>query len=107
VRFCSQSSVSIWWRKFDFDADNVHFPIYAFANPLPDPFEDLDLRQIARLKWNWRDQTRHRTREKGVDDLLDRMVELERLQIETEDWEQKRTAQIRTGLTHALIVFCI
>jgi hypothetical protein len=35
------------WRKFDFDADNVHFPIYAFANPLPDPFEDLDLRQIA------------------------------------------------------------
>lgn len=82
------------WRKFDFDADNVHFPIYAFANPLPDPFEDLDLRQIARLKWNWRDQTRHRTREKGVDDLLDRMVELERLQIETEDWEQKRTAQI-------------
>jgi len=24
------------WRKFDFDADNVHFPIYAFANPLPD-----------------------------------------------------------------------
>jgi hypothetical protein len=54
----------------------------------------LDLRQIARLKWNWRDQTRHRTREKGVDDLLDRMVELERLQIETEDWEQKRTAQI-------------
>lgn len=82
------------WRKFDFDADNVNIPVYTFANPLPDPFHDLDLRQVARLKWNWRDQTRQRTREKYVDDILDRMVELERLQMETEDWEQKRSAQI-------------
>ncbi|XP_052061049.1 interaptin-like isoform X4 [Mytilus californianus] len=82
------------WRKFDFDADNVNIPFYGFSNPLPDSFRDLDLRQIARLKWNWRDQTRHRSREKGVDDILDRMVELERLQMETEDWEQKRSAQI-------------
>ncbi|XP_063440139.1 putative uncharacterized protein DDB_G0282133 isoform X2 [Mytilus trossulus] len=82
------------WRKFDFDADNVSYPYYPFSNPLPESFRELDMRQIARLKWNWRDQTRQRSREKGVDDILDRMVELERLQMETEDWEQKRSAQI-------------
>ena len=48
------------WRKYDFDAENVEIPDYEFADPLPDPFCEIDLRQVARLKWNWRDQTKSR-----------------------------------------------
>ncbi|KAK3086235.1 hypothetical protein FSP39_015604 [Pinctada imbricata] len=82
------------WRKYDFDADNVEIPEYEFADPLPEPFRDIDLRQMARLKWNWRDQTKARPGDGCLNGILDRLVDLERLQIETEEWEQKRMSQI-------------
>lgn len=81
------------WRKYDFDADHVDIPPYEFADPIPEPFSDLDLRQMARLKWNWRDHTRAKAKE-NVDLILDRLVELERLQLDTEEWENKRYAQV-------------
>lgn len=82
------------WRKFDFEADVIDILPYEFPVALPDPFNDLDLRQITRLKWNWRDQTKARPEESIVEDMLDRMLDLERLQMETEDWENKRTSQM-------------
>ncbi|XP_062609028.1 uncharacterized protein LOC134270802 isoform X2 [Saccostrea cucullata] len=78
------------WRKYDFDADHVDIPPYEFADPIPEPFSDLDLRQMARLKWNWRDHTRAKAKD-NLDLMLDRLVELERLQIDTEEWENKRS----------------
>ncbi|XP_061162924.1 uncharacterized protein LOC133172122 isoform X2 [Saccostrea echinata] len=78
------------WRKYDFDADHVDIPPYEFADPIPEPFSDLDLRQMARLKWNWRDHTRAKAKD-NLDLMLDRLVELERLQIDTEEWECKRS----------------
>ncbi|XP_048762635.2 uncharacterized protein LOC125671155 isoform X3 [Ostrea edulis] len=81
------------WRKYDFDADHVDIPPYEFADPIPEPFSDLDLRQMARLKWNWRDHTRAKPKD-NLDLMLDRLVELERLQLETEEWENKRYSQV-------------
>ncbi|XP_022340028.1 uncharacterized protein LOC111134855 isoform X5 [Crassostrea virginica] len=81
------------WRKYDFDAEHVDIPPYEFADPIPEPFNDLDLRQMARLKWNWRDHTRAKAKD-NVDLILDRLVELERLQLDTEEWENKRYAQV-------------
>jgi len=82
------------WRKFDFDANDVDIPPYEFVEPLPEPFSELDLRQVARLKWSWRDQTKERPQDTEVEDILDRLVDLERIQMETEDWEQKRSTQL-------------
>ncbi|XP_021375884.1 uncharacterized protein LOC110464787 isoform X3 [Mizuhopecten yessoensis] len=82
------------WRKFDFDVDETDIPPYEFEEVLPESFRDLDFRQIARLKWSWRDQTKERPNDGVTEDIMDRMVELERLQMETEDWEQKRSVQL-------------
>ncbi|XP_033753691.1 uncharacterized protein LOC117337042 isoform X3 [Pecten maximus] len=82
------------WRKFDFDVDENDIPPYEFEEVLPESFKDLDFRQIARLKWSWRDQTKERPNDTVTEDIMDRMVELERLQMETEDWEQKRSVQL-------------
>ncbi|XP_060077986.1 uncharacterized protein LOC132557507 [Ylistrum balloti] len=82
------------WRKFDFDVDETDIPPYEFEEVLPESFRELDFRQIARLKWSWRDQTKDRPNDGITEDIMDRMVELERLQMETEDWEQKRSVQL-------------
>lgn len=82
------------WRKFDFDANEYDIPVYEFADPLPEPYQEIDLRQTARLKWSWRDQTKHRPGDSELEDVLDRMVDLEKLQMDTEDWEHRRSAII-------------
>lgn len=82
------------WKRFDFDADHVDIPPYEFKSPLPDAFGNLDLSQLVKLKQNWRDHIRHIPREECAAELFDRVVELEKLQQETEEWEVKRAVQI-------------
>jgi len=83
------------WRQYDFDMTNIEVPKYEFANPFPEYIEDqLDLKQMAKLKWNWRNHLKTNVpREPDLEGVLDRLVEYERLQLDTIDWEKKRASQ--------------
>jgi len=84
------------WRQYDFDMSNIDVPPYEFANPFPEYMDDLDLGQMARLKWNWRNHVKVKVdREPDLEGLLDRLVEFEKLQMDTVDWENKRASQNR------------
>lgn len=84
------------WRQYDFDMTNIDLPPYEFANPFPDYIQEVDLKQMAKLKWNWRNHVRVKTaREPDLEGVLDRLVEFERLQMDTIEWEKKRAAQIK------------
>lgn len=87
------------WRQYDFDMSNIEQPPYEFPNPIPEDLEDLDLRQMAKLKWNWRNHVKTKTsRDSDVEGIIDRLVEFEKLQADTIEWENKRAAQIRKAL---------
>ena len=85
------------WRQFDFDMSNLDQPPYEFKNPFPDYLDDVDLKQMAKQKWNWRHHIKQKTgpRPEDLEGILDRLVELEKLQMDTVAWEQKRIAQMR------------
>ncbi|KAL4235152.1 hypothetical protein ACF0H5_006790 [Mactra antiquata] len=87
------------WRQYDFDMTNIDLPPYEFQSPFPEDLEDLDLGQMARLKWNWRNHVKvKKTREPDLEGMLDRLVEFEKLQKDTIDWENKRAAQVKKAL---------
>ncbi|XP_045192641.2 uncharacterized protein LOC123548981 isoform X2 [Mercenaria mercenaria] len=87
------------WRQYDFDMSNIDIPPYEFESPLPEDLEDLDLRQMAKLKWNWRNHVKNKTsRDSDLEGVLDRLVEFEKLQADTIEWENKRAAQIKKAL---------
>ena len=85
------------WRQFDFDMSNIELPAYLFKSPFPDYLVDIDLKQMAKQKWNWRHHLKQRTgpRPSDLEGVLDRLVELEKLQMDTVAWEQKRSIQLR------------
>ena len=80
------------WRQFDFDMSNIDIPPYLFKDPFPDYLDDVDLQQMARQKWNWRHHIKQKTgpRPDDLEGVLDRLVELEKLQMDTVAWEHKR-----------------
>ncbi|XP_048254806.1 uncharacterized protein LOC125381653 isoform X2 [Haliotis rufescens] len=80
-------------RRFDFDAEHVDIPAYEFETTLPEPFGRLDLKVIARQKYDWRDILSVRPMAKAVETILDRLVDIEKLQSETVEWETKRLRQ--------------
>ncbi|XP_060553511.1 uncharacterized protein LOC132714629 isoform X3 [Ruditapes philippinarum] len=87
------------WRQYDFDMSNIDIPPYEFQSPFPEDLEGLDLRQMAKLKWNWRHHVKSKApRESDLEGVLDRLVEFEKLQADTIEWENKRAAQIKKAL---------
>ncbi|KAK3608066.1 hypothetical protein CHS0354_031054 [Potamilus streckersoni] len=83
------------WRKFDFDMDIVDLPPYDFKNPFPEELADIDLRQIAKTKGNL-SQYRPSSKDTPLDSIFDRLIEMERYQMETEEWENKKSRQAQT-----------
>ena len=85
------------WRQFDFDMSNIDLPPYEFKSPFPEYLDDVDLKQMAKQKWNWRHHLKQKTgpRPADLEGILDRLVELEKLQMDTVAWEQKRMTQMR------------
>ncbi|XP_013396138.1 uncharacterized protein LOC106163173 isoform X2 [Lingula anatina] len=86
--------------KFDFDADNVDIPVYDFKYPLTGGFEKMDWRDLVETmifreegsddKLDWRDMTKKRPTHKYEENMVDRLIEMERHQIDTEDWEEEK-----------------
>nr|KAG5687253.1 hypothetical protein BaRGS_016428 [Batillaria attramentaria] len=84
-------------RRFDFDAENVDLPPYEFKCPLPDKLMNVNLRLCAREGTDWRDSLKTlplNSVSANVSGMMDRLVELEKMQIVTEDWETKRLRQL-------------
>ena len=78
-------------RRFDFDAENVDLPPYNFKRPLPDQLAKVNLRLCAREGSDWRDfLTTAAPADATLRAMMDRLVELEKCQIVTEEWEAKK-----------------
>ncbi|XP_052817738.1 uncharacterized protein LOC128243815 isoform X2 [Mya arenaria] len=88
------------WRQYDFDMSNIDIPPYEFESPFPSHIEDLDLRQMAKFKWNWRNHVKVKTdNDSDLGGILDRLVEFEKLQLDTIEWENKRASQLKKQAT--------
>lgn len=81
-------------RRFDFDAGNVDTPPYLFTCPLPLPFSELNLQLCAREDRDWRKQLSLPLPESVATQntcvILDRLVEMEKAQIVTKEWEARK-----------------
>ncbi|CAH1779616.1 unnamed protein product [Owenia fusiformis] len=85
-------------RKFDFDAMRLEIPPYEFTSALPIELNRLDYREISQIEFDWRDQTKLRPPIKEDEKIIDRIVLLEKLQVETEEWERARRERIRNAI---------
>ncbi|KAL8594283.1 hypothetical protein ACOMHN_000985 [Nucella lapillus] len=78
-------------RRFDFDATKVDVPLYDFKRPLPDSLSKVSLRLCAREGTDWQDYLSTVPPEgRALKGLMDRLVEMEKYQIVTEDWEARK-----------------
>ena len=79
-------------RRFDFDAEKAEQPLYEFPCPLPASLSKISLRLCGREDREWRDYLPPSSPALGgeVKGLVDRLVEMEKYQIVTEDWEAKK-----------------
>ncbi|XP_041375326.1 uncharacterized protein LOC121388155 isoform X2 [Gigantopelta aegis] len=82
-------------RRFDFDAENYDIPPYDFGHPIPEPYNKLDLKLIAKQNYEWRDIIKTKPKEEYIERYLDRIVEIEKNQLETEEWESRRLKQLQ------------
>ena len=80
-------------RRFDFDAENFDIPPYDFGNPIPEPYSKLDFKLIAKQNYEWRDIIKTKPKEEYIERYLDRIIDIEKNQLETEEWEGKRLKQ--------------
>ena len=81
-------------RKYDFDVTNITVPPYEFEDPISEEMRLVDFKELATKEENWRkliDKT-------PVDELeyllIDRIIELERLQAKTVEWEEARREKL-------------
>ena len=88
------------WRQYDFDMANIDLPPYEFKSPFPEFVEEIDLKQMAKLNWNWRNHLKAKTgpRDPDLESILDRLVEFEKLQKDTVEWETKRAMQLKRAI---------
>ena len=90
-------------RKYDFDAEHVDIPPYEFAPALSQPLRNMNLKEICMGEKNWRELTSDGTEDAVEALIVDRLIELEKLQVKTEQNEERakeraKSAKLRTGL---------
>lgn len=75
----------------------MYIPTYEFSKVLSEDMSHLDLREIATAQGNkdnnWRDYTDRKPTDEEAQ-IIDRLVELERLQVKTEEWEDARREKL-------------
>lgn len=75
----------------DFSADTIEPPPYEFKCPIPFPFDKLNIHLHAKDKHDWRHPIGVLgPADPSVSAMLDRLIEMERLQIETQEWEVRQ-----------------
>ncbi|PVD20530.1 hypothetical protein C0Q70_18686 [Pomacea canaliculata] len=83
-------------RRFDFDAGNVELPPYEFKSPVPDSLENVNLRLCAKDGVSWREQVSPglvASLPQNVVGMVNRLVELEKYQLVTQEWEARKLRQ--------------
>ena len=85
-------------RRFDFDAEKLDVPVYEFECPVPEPFTRINFKYHARENTDWRSQQLSLDPD-PIDDTLsaifDRLADLSRKEVDTEDWEDRRLTSAR------------
>lgn len=81
-------------RKYDFDINNVTIPEYEFAAPLSKEIQTLDISALSCKEHNWRHYTEIKPEDEIESNIIDRLIDLERLQKKTKDWEVTRKEKI-------------
>ena len=82
-------------KKFDFDALKVEIPPYEFEPPLMEQLREINFRSLAENELNWRVQTEYRPQDPYEAYFADRIQELEKMQLQTVEWEDRRRERIR------------
>lgn len=92
-------------RRFDFDAADVEIPPYEFEYLFSNGFEKMDWRDLVETLMsreedtgktiNWRDMIKRRPRLPEEYPVIDRLMELQRYEIETEDWEEEKREKVK------------
>ena len=82
-------------RKYDFDATVVDYPACEFPYPLPECTESLNFAELCLSEKNWREQTTVRPEIPEEEYIIDRLIEFERLQAKTKEWESAKQDRIK------------
>ncbi|RUS83222.1 hypothetical protein EGW08_009033 [Elysia chlorotica] len=83
-------------RRFDFDASKCEIPAYEFECPVEAPYNKINFRFHACEGSDWRHTNYAIGAEipSNLTAMFDRLLEMEKRQIETEEWEEKRMKQL-------------
>ncbi|CAL1536537.1 unnamed protein product [Lymnaea stagnalis] len=85
-------------RRFDFSAENIDLPVYCFKNPVPSPLDKINIRYCALQKLDWKmSPFAIGSIDPAVCSLMDRLVEIEKIQAKTARWETQRVRHVRRG----------
>ncbi|BFZ19155.1 hypothetical protein BsWGS_22194 [Bradybaena similaris] len=83
-------------KCFDFTVGNLENPVYDFKCPVPFPLDLIDLHLHATENSDWRvGCCRSEAADPVVGAMMDRLVQLERLQMETQECEDRRLRLMR------------
>ncbi|GAB6033055.1 hypothetical protein CHUAL_012671 [Chamberlinius hualienensis] len=76
---------------------------YLFLDPVSPNMKDVDLKELGRVNISWRMLTMSRPKTKGEEDFFSRLVQLEKLQYRTLQWEmEKELLSKRDGRSSAM-----
>jgi hypothetical protein len=76
-------------RRYDFDAENTDIPPYEFAYPFSEELKQVKFRLLANTDNDWRQLVSTKLDDKEAT-VIDRLLEIERLQVKTEELEDIR-----------------
>ena len=84
-------------RKYDFDVGNTNIPPYEFCYPLADELNGFDFKLVLRSDKSWRELSNYdpACEEEGA--MIERLVEFEKLQRKTEEWEMQRQQRLASA----------
>ena len=81
-------------RKYDFDALNILQPAYTFSQPLSEEMMDQNLTALSQEDSNWRENVKNIPEDDIECEIVDRLIEFERLQSKTHEYEQARKERL-------------
>ncbi len=74
-------------KKYDFDASFVEVPPYEFKSPISEQLQHFNFREASRSEKHWCVQAKYKPKSALELKLMDRLIEMERLQRKSEDIE--------------------
>ncbi|XP_074644125.1 uncharacterized protein LOC141900980 [Tubulanus polymorphus] len=90
------------YLKYDFDASRVLLPSYEFEYAGPIEFKHVDFNDLSKFDKDWREMTKRRPANVADEAMIDRFIQLERLQTKTIEWEISKKEKARAAIRHKM-----